>query len=542
MLLNGTLGVLPDSIVKEIETHKQTLTNILSSKFADQSYILGLDRNVDAKFYHWILDDLNKYYDQIEGNQYEYIPRNQQELIKFNTILYFDKIWNDFHYPIIKFYQYQHASLFNEILQDFNQYISNNDKKNHKFKVKPVEMRKIYDSLNKFLKEVHNFYTNLLKKFTQFENPLISNQFLSNFDIPQNEIRKTSNLDLQENLSILIHRCLLNLGNLSRHRSFIEMSYVTPCLSNSNFWKFRNLNSDSKSSLVKPLFEKALKYYHACIHILPSFNEPYNHIGMIYNLIDDKYQAVYWFLRSNFTGSNEFKVATNNLLAILKKKTWLTDQLLKFYNDSSKSKKNIKRLNYLFICLICYYFLPDLYHNGPNIVKNFKYIKVENDFFNQNFVASIMPVNDIDFHLQQLIILSCFQKLIDNNSDEDVKFKFNKFVFRYIDNLLNFLTNIPLKKFKSKILILSRYILNWIKENKLMLRILQFKHSTLEGLANLFNSLLDSIDVSQPIRYYLFDEDVLVKGLSIIKFNFKDFKDQHLADTKDSNILNGDYS
>lgn len=597
---------IPEATLKEIDAIKKTLDEFLGRKFTDQSILLGLNNNVQGKFQTWILSDSNKYHSRHEKSNQNHnpVPNNQLE-IPFSTIHYFEKLWIDFHYPIIKYYQHQHASFYSELHQEFEMFSKGkNGKQKSKFTVKPVEIRKLYDQFSKFLKQTYQFYSNLLRHFsTRYQNPLIPDKFLKEFNFEINEAPiKTTDPKVQANFVFLIHRCLLSLGNISRHRSFIELTYVNPCLSNSNFWKYRNLTAESKSTLMKPFYKKALKYYKLCILLLPALNEPYNHIGMIYNLIDNKYEAIYWFLRSQFTRIPNYKLGFINFLTILKKKFWFTDQLLDYYDNTENVNKlrNSKKLNAFLICMIGYYYMPEIYHNGSNIVKDVKFSKVETDFFNFNFEESLEgslkaneSVNEIDHHFQQLIVLISFHKLVedsvlsseaqknhpvDPNSNDKIH-KFNRFIFRYIDHLLNFFkTIIANPEFHTKILICSRLILNWIKENKLILRFLHSNRSSLEGIANLVNLLLDNVNKrhsndlealgnkeddnghsesqdsrldkilellnsnSRPIRNYYFPEDVILKDFSIIKFQFKDFKDDHLFESGNINLFVGDYS
>lgn len=83
-----------------IRTYLTQLEEILSRKFSDHSLLLGFNASVQAKIYTWIVNDLDQYLKHPE--------------MEFDAIGVFDKLWTDFHYPIIKFFQQQHAVVFEE--------------------------------------------------------------------------------------------------------------------------------------------------------------------------------------------------------------------------------------------------------------------------------------------------------------------------------------------------------------------------------------------------------------------------------------------
>lgn len=449
-----------------------------------------------------------------------------------------------------------------------------NSEQRASFKVQSVEIRKIHDNLAKFLKHAHQFYSNLLKHFsTRYKNDLIPLFFLRNFDFsPSATCYPISVPDVQANFLSLIHHCLLSLGNLSRHRSFIELSYVNPCLSNSNFWKYKNLTPKSKGILMKPFYRKAIRYYKYCIALIPALNEPYNHIGIIHNLCDDKFNAIYWFLRSNFTRIPNYTLGLGNFSNIMKKKFAFTDYVVDFYNQDEKKPISHEILNSMLICLIGYHYLPEVYHNGPFIVKQIKYTKVESDFFQLCFNRLIEqdPVStnlfnslpesheSMDLHLQQLILLACFQKLSEDTDESD---KLNRFVLRYLDHCFTYLTQLIKENVhRTKVLVITRFVLNWLRENTDFLKYVVSKKQSLEILSTFQNSLLDSLDtdtsssqllsqvmdlltsITRPSRAYFFHEDVILKDFSVLGYQFKDFRDDHLFRSRNVNLVNGDFS
>jgi len=559
------------STIEEIQTYKTQLNEFLNKKFIDQSLLLGFNNVLQSKFQTLILSDCNDYYDNLkayESQTEKDFPNNQLDL-EFKTIKIFEILWTEFHYPIIKFFQFHHATYYN----DFSKRFLDSNGKDKSLKV--VEIRKINDNFNKFIKQVYHFYFTLLKHFsTHFLNPLIPEKFLAhfNFVIPNNAI-KTFSANLQANLIFLIHRCLLSLGDISRHRSFMELSYVNPCLSSKNFWKYyhlSNLSNKDKISLMKPLYEKALSFYKFCILLLPALNEPYNHIGMIYNLMDSKYDACYWFLRSQFTRLPDYKLGLTNLNTILRK-DWFINNLISFNNPNKKNKNFLSKLdelNITLICLICYYYVPENYQQSNNtIIRNIKYSKIEGDFF-KNLADSFGKFirkyeEDLNFYVKQLVVIMSFNKLLELRNDKSASEQFIKFTFRYINKLLDSCISVEFDyQSKRVVLIILRLLVNWFKENKVVLRNLQARKSVMVSIITLLNRMTSDIysddslsqDInrekicdlirsnSRPVRDYYFREDVYFRDFLIIKFQFKDFKDDHIFASNNINLLVGDYT
>ncbi|CUM63235.1 uncharacterized protein PRCAT00000806001 [Priceomyces carsonii] len=542
----------------ELKLLKSQLADFFDKKFIDQLFLLGFNNVVQSKFQTWILSDLNGYCDNGE--------QKDSPAIEFTTIAFFDSLWADFQYPIIKFFQYHHAAFYNEILDDFNK--SQKDKL-FKFKVRPVEMRKLNTDFLKLNKQIYQFYLVLLKYLiTHFKNPLIPSKVLDYFDfsIPNNAI-KISNTNVQANIIYLIHRCLLSLGDLCRHQTFIELAYVEPSISSKNFFKYRSLSNKEKSSLMLPFYSKALQFYEFCILILPALNEPYNRIGMIYNQTDDKFEAVFWFLRSLLTRLSDNKLGLNNLLSVMRKK-WFVTNLVDFQrsNLSKKGPLGFNKIDEMHIKLICMigHLVLDTNKRGPIIVKDVKFSEVEASYYKdiRDFLDELKNDNPSvnvsgSFLVKQLEVLLSFRKCLNESMDApiDVKSSFNNFSFRIIENLLSSIVskNVNLLK-NTDTLKTLRLLLNWLKEEKSALKSFQSSASAVNKLAKLMNYTVELLDSesrhvivnflksnSRPLREYYFDEDVHLRESSLIKFQFKDFKDDHLFKANNIDILVGDY-
>lgn len=589
---------MSDPVIEEIKRFKDQLDELLNKKYTDPAIILGINNVIQSKFENWIILDIKEYYESIEV-----YGSNNNNQIEFNTIKFFDTLWSNFHYPIIKFFQYNHAQIFNRVLEKYNN--------NNILTLKPVEIRKLNDFFIKFIKAIHTFYFNLLKFFaTHYKNPLIPNQLLHHFEFSKSITSEhepepaisCDNSNLQANLLYLIHKCLLCLGDISRHRSFIEISFVLPNLLVKQFHKFRSTVNEKKIQLMKPYYNTALTFYKFCILILPALNEPYNHIAMIHNLIDDKIGACYWFLRSHFTRIVSYKLGIANLNNLLKKnwfKTQLVEILIKSnINDFNNKPLNTKnyQLNIILVILINFFYMPNhyRYNNSKKIVKNLKYDKIEFIFLNLNFNTDNFiklldtPGNDpeieLNFYVKQLVLLISFGKLIALNTNN---FKpFEDFLVKYLESFFLNVISLPTEvlnpnnsgssEILKNILVFMRILLNYFKEEKISLKVQKF--SLISLLVSTLNKFLNSLDNlsenqagenqsgetnedvsisqeskyieliddlnssnSRPIRNYYFKEDVIFKDFQIIKYQFKDFKDDHLFQTNDINLLNNDF-
>ena len=247
----------------EFARYKTQLHDLLADRHFDSSMLLGFDSMIRTKFQARIFADLNDYYSNIEQDKND-LPNNQLEL-QFNTGSYLDLIWREFHYPILKLFQKLHEDLYKSVNANFSRCV--NEGQPGKFKVKPVELRKLHDQLQKFTKQLFNFYISLLNYFTtHYDIPLLPRKFTEHFNFqPNPKAIRTSNTNFQANVLFLCHKCLVILGDISRHKSKIENSFVVPCLSNKAFFNNRELNTIQKSLLEEPTYEKAIQFYKLCI-------------------------------------------------------------------------------------------------------------------------------------------------------------------------------------------------------------------------------------------------------------------------------------
>lgn len=547
----------------EFQKTKTLLRGFLGRTFLDSSLLLGFVTINQQSFQKFLINDFD---------QYLLTNSQKEEEIEFLTIKYLELFWSDFHYPIVKYFQSQSAELFSNINADFKR----SQQDGRKFTVRPVEARKLHENFMKYLKVVYLFYLTLLKHFcTQYANPYMPDKIMKAFGFELAQDAKDSLLvSSRANLLYLVHKVLLCLGDLQRHRTFMETSYIMPCMSVKEYFGHRDISGRKKTEVWKPKYERALQLYSFCILLLPALNEPYNHMGMIYNLIDDKFHACLWLLRSQFTRLPEYQLGLTNLKNILKKNTFISS--LKEIDSKSgrgATSFNPDDLNIYLICLICYFFVPEVYKKGPNIVKGISFSRLENKLFKsiEDNLKNLLSISDTfngTFLVEQLTVLFTFNDLIFKSTPKssDISMKFNRFSYRFIERILE--CGSQFKDFddsqKANYLKALRLTLAWIKENKQAYRVFVSRYGTMEKLASVLNSLLsqDSIDsetqnsytstsqeaseflktTARPTRSFYFEEDVQFRDFLLIKFQFKDFKDDHLFASGNIDLLVGDYS
>lgn len=510
-------------VLQQIKLYKQQLQALLDKNYVDPTMIIGLSNLFQSNFTTWIKDNFDAYYQLAESSDV-----NGQ--IEFTTIKFIDTIWINFHYPIIKFYKQQHIEISEKKEED-------------KTKFKPVELRKINDSLVKFVKKTAAFYMDLLEHFSiNFANALVPSIYLDHYNFSvKSDAKYVGNSHVQANLLYVMHKCLLCLGDLTRHRATIETTYLLPNLSTKNYYNFKR--KDPKKLL--PFYLPAITVYRLCILLLPSLNEPYNHIGMIHNMSNNKITAIYWFLRANFTRIGGYKLGLFNLKNHLSK-GWVKQELSFFLKERNADHGSItdEQLNLMFTGLICFHYLPDKYHmTGDRFFANLKVAKLEFIFLSLNFNENIFkkninlnrdPVDD--FYLFQLTLLICFRNLIDGRHFKRLLNKYLEFYFKSVLQQ-GAISNV------TSILTFLRLLLNWLHQNERS----QLVSSNIKLLARVMNKLVSEKPItvedlsSKPVRNYYFSEDVLFKDFRPVGYQLTDFNDGHLFEANNINLLNHDY-
>lgn len=506
------------SIRLEISNYKNQLDGFLSKKYVDPSLLLGFTAVLHSKFSAWIEKDIETYYHQTNVET----QNGQPDPVNFDLIQLFETIWGQFHHPIINFYKLQHIELYNASVSTIRE-------KKPKFKL--VEMRKLADIFVKFVVQSRQFYDNLAKKLIgRYEFKLVPQRFFvaGGYEVPLDTL-KSLNSDFDANLTYTVYQCLLGLGNLARHNTQIHLSYTQPCMSVANYYKYLKMPKDLVADR-QTRYNAAIQYYTMCIGLLPTLNEPYNHIGVIHNLMKQKMTALYWFLRSQYTRIPDYPIGKHNMDLIFQK-PWLEGA----YRDTFKKKVadySEEDIEVLLLRIMKFHF----YNEKSS--KQLYYEKTQSDLLD-----ALFPVGKPVFDLppakitEQLVILFCFYALAKQQKPRATQEKFSSFVSMYISRYLRSVLA-PSEETSAYFLryVLSnlRLILAFVRKNKELAR---FPDEIAQAL-NFSLALCDEeirstiaescAELKTPVRSFYFSEDVQFKDFSLIGYQFKDFDDLHL--------------
>lgn len=516
--------MLSPSVSADISKYKSQLDDFLSKKYVDQSLLLGFTAVVQSKFSQWIIDDVAVYHKEIHASSET--PQGQ-ETAEFDLIQLLEQLWAKFLHPIVKFYQRQHADLY------FQSVDSLKDKKKGTFKI--VEMRKLNETFTKFVKTASTGYGSILQHMmSTYENALIPKRYLADlgFESGQNLVKST-HLDFKANLTFVLYHCLLGLGNLSRHAANFTVTYVNPCKSVASYYKHLKLQQDANNKALQS-YQPALEYYYKCIGLLPALNEPYNHIGVIFNSVNSKFEAALWFLRSQFTRIPNYVVGKVNLATIFKK-PWLDAA---FANVKLKKAKDLTEydVNIWLLRIVAQFFFSSFYkrpYNSEAAQKEFIGVLFSNPE-TSNFVQSPNII------LNHLIVLICFFCWADAEDYQSGKKKLGYFFVSYLNSYFRDVAEINCNR--DIHLPNLRFILAFLRKQTALLTFDKgdLNHSLAKAVnAIILNdqekqshrmAILSDAYVAQdlPTRTHYFAEDVAFKDFGPIGYQFKDFQDSRL--------------
>ncbi|GME89817.1 unnamed protein product [[Candida] boidinii] len=381
-----------------------------------------------------------------------------------------------------------------------------------------------------------------------------------------------------------IHKCILFIGDLSRYRTLIAKTYLP-------------LNSISKEDNNN--YSKSIELYKLSLLVLPSLGDPYNHIAIIDNLKDDKFNVVYNFMRSCLTTKPSI-IGFNNLINFLSKDPLINPIFKQFEKlnclNRDKITKNdrLELLKTEFLILLNYYLLPNKWKLKEGyLFKNYKIKDIQNDFLlllsKLDFHKQIFN----DFYLKQLsILLGGFELLIDNNKnhpdliqDKLIISNYLKFILKYFMNMMktsinNNKLNIDSSSSQSSdnnnnnsdekndsnlqnlsilLLPMIRMMLCWFRERLLPQVFIKTNFEFLKLLSILLNSFLKFVYnnnslinkitknnesfnkppfvINKPKRVRLFKEDITLNEFKPINGCLHDFDDKELYKNDEKLIL-----
>lgn len=513
----------------EIQQLEQFLANPI-----DRLWLLGFFSQVHPKFVEIIgatIDDYVRAATTTEGNE-----------AAFKATSLLDQVWLKFHYPIINYYKYGMTQIFRTCQSQFAQL--------KLYKPRAVEARKLHADFKKFVRAVNQFYCDLMEMvMANYSIPLIPSRVCKRV-LGEHFVRKTGNDELESvqlNLAFLVHRVLLAIADLQRHLVSADQQYIKPCLGYKEWRTYREVSGVEKLARLINEYGESLDGYHDCLAVMPTIAEPYNHIGMIYNLVDDKFTALYWFVRSQMTRLAGLLIGHQNLLALINK-GWFIHRFDKrnVLELRANTPASIADVNNCLGLLCGFYQLPQVYAksgalHAVQFTNGIPYAKMEaafiraisNDFW---YLATKQPQAFVH-HLVVIMGFCDFLALTRNQSKTKSMYRF---AFRYIDTFLGLVETVGVSAPPS-VLVALRLILAWLKENTVAFMTFHEREGSVIALAKAINRLTpESRPQEAPTRAYYFTEDVDFKDFSAIGYRFKDFDDEALF--TDYVAMSGDWN
>lgn len=568
--------MIPPSISSETDHLARQLDDFLSPKYVDQALLQGFVTVVQSKLRAWISADL-----VLLRSMYLDTPAqvNTAHVVLIDLLQF---VWARIHHTLMKYYQQQHAEMLALLAEAVRSYRSKkilllllrDDAKSTKSALtaklnsnfRAVEMRKLHETFLKFVRSASSFYGGIASEIlSSYDNPLIPKHYLDELKLDTlctkaeqiqeeerlNHIESKIELlfclnDFHSTLSYIIFNCLLNLGNLARHAAQIELAYAQPGKSITEY--YRNLkNGGPDLGVVSSVYCKPLTYYSKCIGILPTIHEPYNHIGVIQNALNEKFTAAIWFLRSQSTRDTNAAIGKYNLHSIFTK-PWL-EQLYNEVIHRLHREITTADANVILMRIVADYFFPEAF------TKPFYSCKVETDLLTSLFekpettkiAATPSLVSD------HLVMLICFLTMKAEGNIHDSTAKFTAFVARYFERYLFYVSRKTLEVKKVEPVLQNlRLILACMRKNHQFCK--QRGSELIPSLVRVLNQIVDIDDKDEkekaldsfregrsPVRSHYFSEDVKFKDFSPIGCQFKDFNDEHIFSSHNIDLLFGLY-
>lgn len=453
-----------------------------------------------------------------------------------------DRIWLQFHYPVIKCYKYLVAQVYVDCRDQFEA--------THQYRPRAIEARKVYAEFAKLGKLVKGFYLNLARLLLRQYQALLVPRRVQARIVGSHEVLGADDVaeSVQQVLALTIHRLVLALADVERHLVSVDHTYVRPCLSYKEWRQCRDAKGVDKLARLINDYGPALDYYHDCMRIMPTVGEPYNHIGMIYNAIDDRFTALYWFVRSQFTRTAHVDVAQQNFQALMTK-GWFINQLSKvsLADISAASAVGIADVNNMLVLLCGFVYMPEVYVKGRSaqgaiqFINGIPHLKMESlmlTVLSRDYEAISTKVPDL--FIQHLAVLIGFCHVIGVTRKQMAMKAIKRLTYRYIDTLFDAVAThkgeVPLA-----LLAAMRLVLAWFKEDPSALSSFHERDQLVMALAKALNRLAVTAGwpTTRPARAYYFHEDVDLRDFSLINNRFRDCDDEGVFDNVDA--MAGDF-
>lgn len=490
----------------------------------------------------WLLGFFNQFHARHSATVLENVANEVEgaAVVKTATPKLVDQLWLQFHYPVIKYYKYAVAQVFIDCREQF-------ELTKH-FRPRAIEARKIYQEFVKLSKLVKRFYLELAQQLLRlYSVDIVPHRIQMRLAGPTT-LLATEKLSepLLQVLGLTIHRLIVALADIERHLVSVDHTYVRPCLSYKEWRQSRDAKGMEKLARLINDYGPALDYYHDCMRIMPTVGEPYNHIGMIYNSIDDRFTALYWFIRSQFTRTAQVDVAQKNFHALMAK-GWFINQLSKVSLVDVNVVGGVADLNNMLVLLCGFVYMPEVYVKGraaqgaTQFINGIPHLKMEASFFtvlarDVDAICTQLP----DLFIQHLSVLFGFCRIIGNTRKQVAMKAIKRLTYRYIDTLFDMIATYKGDVLPLALLVAMRLVLAWLKEDSTALSGFHERDQLVMALAKVLNRLgVKGWPTTRPVRAYYFHEDVDLRDFSLINNRFRDCDDDAVFDSVD--FMAGDF-
>lgn len=341
-----------------------------------------------------------------------------------------------------------------------------------------------------------------------------------------------------------LQRCLLYIGCAQRYK--IMMEHLSD--------KYQQAD-----------FQKPFKYFDIAFTIVPSVGETFLQRGICYTHTKNFGNAAYQFVRSSLSripsdaGVPNFKNLLGDSNGSLFKKLLVSLDDLKVQETIKKRIINMEIMEFYILPLIGSYIFPQTWKSNRHSdrLKHFQTLlfdKIEIRYIkNISMIFQDLILLIGSFHINQMINPATSsapvsalndRKVVNgngstnnnNNISHSSENKLLEFIFKFFTHLID---KVIMKEFKNsemfQYLAMVRIMMCWIKSHKNVLRFAHRYNPFCQSMANLTNELLacnewsiDFENLHRPTRSYFYEEDIMLKEFSPVKFNLSDFNDEKL--------------
>lgn len=445
-----------------------------------------------------------------------------------------DLLWVIIEYPVFKWFQAWGNSISRR----------ETNPKDQKF----VEFRQMNSKLTKYFKSVHKFHYGIIENIlTDFDiSSVVSSSAIKELNIKEksesDKVKLNSESPQAVLLIIALHRCILYIGSSQRYKTMGE--------------KVSN-------KFIQDNFKKSLRYFDIASLILPSVGETYLQKGMIYIQTDNYGTASYEFIRSILSRIPSTAGLINLNKIIYQPESSLRDKFIFSLSNIHKKEISGERVSdrliveYYFLALFSSKIAPCVWidkDNSKNLVNGIGLNHLEKVMY-KKISGRYSKITKIIFQ-NFISVIGGFEYILlkEGHSQNDIKhlalkdltkpqLNYLNFAFDFISHIIE---EVVMKSWEKNMnsfeyLAMIRIVECWIKTNRYVIQYSHRNETFCYALVRLFNSMicsqyvdLETVFVERPKRAYYFEEDIILKEFSSVKYALTDFNDDAIFNMDNS--------